>query len=173
MKRLTLITVILTLALPLVALADPAPFGMELNKSTRQQVLKMYPSTRTGTNQYSGGPMYDLETANIEFEGLQALSVIFSTDDRLLAVLATFHKNDFNRLNNIMQEKYRLVSSKIPFVGNKTATYREDQTEISLDAPHLSFQMSLNYISESLLKTYREQSQQKSAQKRERQSDAL
>ncbi|OZA74278.1 MAG: hypothetical protein B7X74_02830, partial [Thiotrichales bacterium 39-47-5] len=59
------------------------------------------------------------------------------------------------------------------FVGNKSATYLDGNTEISLDAPHLSFEMSMNYISLDLLKAAKAQSSQEENNKKKRENSQL
>lgn len=152
------------LALPLVAYSDPAPFGLEIGKVTIKDVKEKYGVQRTGINKYSGGEMYDL--SGVEFDGLKEVTVIFGKDGRLLAVLTTFSKRKFDSLLNGLSKKYQLVSRQVPFVGDKSAKLIDGDTEITLIAPHLSFEMKMNYINKDLWKVYEEQSNRERQKKR-------
>jgi hypothetical protein len=161
------------LSLPLPVAADPAPFGLEIGQTTVEEMRAKYAAKKTGINKYSNGEMYALDTSSIAIDGLQEATVIFSEDGRLLAVLTTFPKHKFDYLLDVMNSKYRVVSKQIPFVGSKSAKFVDGNTEIILDAPHLSFQMEMNYISKDFLKAYREQSEKEQQQKEKREQSQL
>jgi len=150
------------------AFADPTVFGMELGKTTEQELKSMYNVKNAGANKFSTGNMYNVPVGDINFEGLQEVTAIFSADGKLLAVLTTLPKSKFDYLNQTLGRKYKRVSQKIPFVGNKSATYRDGGTEITLDAPHMSFEMSMNYIRDDLMKKFNQQSE---AEKRKKQAN--
>ncbi|KKO47929.1 hypothetical protein VT06_14155 [Arsukibacterium sp. MJ3] len=139
--------------------ADPVIFGMELGKTTEEQFKTMYNATRSGTNKYSNGNMYSVPVSAINFEGLQDVTAIFGTDGKLLAVLTTLPKSKFEYLHGTLGKKYTLENQNIPFVGNKSASYRNGATKITLDAPHMSFEMSMNYIRDDLMKKFNQESQ--------------
>lgn len=149
-----------------VAFADPAIFGMELGKMTESELKAKYNVTHTGTNKYSNGNMYSVPTGSISFEGLQEVSTIFDKNSKLVGVLTKLPKGKFDYLNQTLGGKYKRVSQNIPFVGNKTATYRDGATEITLDAPHMSFTMSMNYLNDSLMSSFNDQSQREQKQKK-------
>ena len=159
--------------LPLVALADPAPFGLEIGNATIQDVKQKYNAKRIGINKYSNGEMYALDVSRIELDGLQSAEVIFSQDGKLLAVLMTLTKRKFDYLFDGLSQKYRLISKRIPFVGNKSAKFSDGNTEITLDAPHLGFRMKMNYINMELLKQYASQSDEERQRKEAREMDQL
>ena len=144
----------LVVLLPVVSSANPAPFGLQIGAATIDDVRQNYSAMRTGINRYSGGEMYELEVSRIAMEGLREATVIFSRDGTLLAVLTTLDKSRFDFLFAGLRSKYQLVSQDIPFVGSKRATFMDGNTVIELDAPHLSFQMTMNYIDEDLLRLF-------------------
>ena len=135
-------------------LAEPTLFGMELGQMTENDLKSMYTVKHKGVNKYSNGNMYSVPVSNIKFEGLQEVTTIFNRDGKLIAVLTTLPKSKFDYLNQAIGSKYTLVSKKIPFVGNKNATYRNGVTEISLNAPHMDFNMSMNYINDELMTAF-------------------
>ena len=159
------------LTLPMVAAADPAPFGLEIGKATIKDVKAKYSAQKIGINKYSGGEMYDISGVN--FDGLQKATVIFSTEGKLLAVLTTLPKSKFDSLLSGLSNKYQLVSKQIPFVGNKSAKFVDGNAEITIDAPHLSFQMEMNYINKDLWKAYKAQSNKEQKEKRKSEQSQL
>lgn len=159
------------LSMPMVAIADPSPFGLEIGKATIKDAKAKYSAQKTGINKYSGGEMYDL--SGIDFDGLQKATVIFSTDGKLLAVLTTLPKSKFDSLLSGLSSKYQLVSKNIPFVGNKSAKLVDGNTEITLDAPHMSFQMEMNYSNKDLWKSYMAQSNKEQEQKKKSEHSQL
>lgn len=161
------------LSLPMAVLADPAPFGLEIGKDTIKEVKTKYRITHTGINKYSMGDMFSVDTSQINFDGLQEVTLIFSKEGVLLAVLTSLPKHKFEDLMDSLGSKYKLVSKQIPFVGNKSAKFMHENTEITLDAPHLSFDMSMNYVNNDLLKAFNEQSSQEQEQKQKREASQL
>ena len=123
---------------------------MEIGTATIKDVKSKYKANKKGINKYNNGEMYEL--SGIDFDGLQKVTVIFNTTGKLVALLATLPKNKFNYIFNSLSNKYKLVSKNIPFVGNKNVKLIDGDTEITLDAPHMGFKMSMDYISKDLLK---------------------
>lgn len=145
--------------------ANPTIFGMKLGETSEQSLKEKYNLSYTGVNKYTAGNMYTIPAGAINFEGLEEVTVIFGKDKKLMAVLTTLPKSKFDYLSTILSGKYTLVNQRIPFVGNKSATYREGSTEIKLEAPHMSFQMSMNYIQDNLLKAYNHQQKEEQQKK--------
>lgn len=154
-------------------LADPAIFGMELGEMTEKDLKSKYSVNHTGTNKYSNGNMYSVPVSSINFEGLREVTTIFNTDGKLVAVLTSLPKNKFDYLNKTLGGKYKLVSQKIPFVGSKKATYRDGKTEITLNAPHMGFDMSMNYVNDDLMQAFNRQSQAETRKKQQSESSQL
>lgn len=156
-----------------VAFADPTIFNMELGKTTENQLKSMYNVQHAGTNKYSKGNMYSVPTSVINFDGLQEVSTIFDKKGVLVAVLTTLPKSKFDYLNQTLGGKYKRVSQNIPFVGNKSATYRDGGTEITLEAPHMSFEMTMNYIRDDLMRAFNQQSEAEKRQKQQSEASQL
>lgn len=155
------------------AYANPAPFGLEIGKTTPDMLQKEYRAEQIGINQYSSGPMYSVSPSEVGFEGLKELTLIFSRDHRLHGVLATLPKNRFDRLYEMLRGKYQLVSKDIPFVGSKSVEFRDGQTEVRLNAPHMSFEMTMHYLHEDLLASFERQRTKEQQAKRQRESGQL
>lgn len=161
------------LLLPAVVLADPAPFGLEIGKATVKDVKSKYGAKHSGTNKYTKGEMYDLDVSRISLEGLQSAEVIFSVEEKLLAVICTLPKSKFNSLFDSLKGKYKLVSSSIPFVGDASAKFVDGNTDITLEAPHLGFDMQMSYVHKDLWKAYKEQSNEEEQQKKKKETSQL
>lgn len=156
-----------------IAFADPIVFGLQIGKTTEAELKKLYKVSSTGTNKYNKGNMYSIPVSSINFEGLQEVTTIFDANGTLAAVLTTLPKGKFEYLNGVLKGKYKLVNQVIPFVGNKSAKYRDGSTEITLDAPHMSFEMSMNYINDDLNKAFSKQSEAEKAQKKNKEASQL
>lgn len=117
--------------------------------------------------------MYAVPASAIDFDGLRQVTTIFNKDGVLVAVLTTLPKSKFNRLNQILGGKYKQVSQNIPFVGDKSATYRDGETEITLNSPHLGFEMTMNYIRDDLTRTFNQQSEAEKRQKQQNDASLL
>lgn len=170
MKRIVLA---LAMLMPLVGICEPAPFGLELGKATIKEVRAKYSTKNAGINKYSKGEMYELDVSQINFDGLQSATAIFSQEGKLVAVLTTLPNEKFDYVLNGLASKYKLVSKQIPFVGNKSAKFVDGNTEISLTAPHMSFEMEMNYINKDLWKAYKSQSDADAQQKQSREKSQL
>ena len=168
-----LLAIAVLLIVPTLTMADPAPFGLEIGKASIKDVKDKYNTKSAGINKYSLGEMYDLDVSEIKFDGLQKATVIFSKKGKLLAVLTTLPKRKFDGVLKALRGKYKLVSKKIPFVGNKSAKLLDGNTDITLDAPHLGFTMSMNYINKDLWKSYKKKSSNEQKAKKKNEASQL
>lgn len=170
MKR---IVVAIAACFPLVVPADPAPFGLEIGKARVKDMKDKYSAQEAGINQYSAGEMYDLDVAKLGFEGLQTCRAIFDKEGKLAAVLATLPKRRFDEIFQTLKGKYRLHGAEIPFVGDKSARFQDGSTRIMLDAPHLSFTMTMNYVRDDLWRAFQEQSRKSKENKKQKEAAKL
>lgn len=176
MRKLLLVLLTFTL----YAWADPAPLGLEIGKATVQDAKARYKLRHAGINKYTSGDMYDVDPKQVDMKYLQSCRLIFDKDGKLMAVVMTFPKSgsgrditEFNYYYKLLREKYKLVGSRIPFVGDTWAKFVDGNTEILLDAPHLSFTMTLEYVHKSLLKKAKERDQQEEEQERRKTKQSL
>ena len=156
-----------------VASANPSPFGLTLEKTTVKEMQAKYKATRKGVNLYSNGPMFDLNPQDLGVDGLKSALVIFDQNEKLVAVLTTLPKHRFDNLHEILRGMYSVESSQIPFVGNKRVVMRNGNTRITLDAPHLSFDMEMNYITDSFQRTFEAALRREEEEKRKREAGNL
>lgn len=146
------------LLLPFASFADPTVFGLTLGKTTEKEASDLYNGhSSLGENIYSHGNMYNIPVKDIPFDGLKEVTTIFDENGLLVAVLAKFPKEKFNYINSSLKQKYKLISQQIPFVGNKFTKYSNGGTQILLDAPHLSFEMTLSYLRTDFYNDYKKQ----------------
>lgn len=155
------------------AQADPTVFGLTLGKTTQQQFLAQYPAKEVGESLYSGGPIYNVDPANIDFDGLQKVSVIFDDKGTLVYVSAQFPKGKFDYLNQALSKKYKQVSKQIPLVGNKHATYKDGNSKIFLEAPHMSFETDMTYLTNAFDKAYTDARRESNKQKKSKEESQL
>ncbi len=162
--------------------ANAAPLGMELGSATLEQVRKDIGSRTAlndnGTNKFSGGPMLKSDGAGLGIEGLSEVVFIFDKTQKLAGVLMTLPKGglddeSFNRTLSMLSAKYKAVEKRVPFVGNKYARFRQGDSVVELDAPHMSFEMSLRYLTDQMLADFNSQSAAEKADKRRRQASQL
>lgn len=156
-----------------VAVAEPAPFGLEMGKATVDDLKAKYSAELTGVNKYSLGPMYQLRPGQLGVSGLQKATAIFDSGNKLVAVLTEMPKSKFDQMHQALSSKYRVVSKQIPFVGNKKVVMEDGETEITLDAPHMSFEMEMNYINKSFYESFRRISEEEKRQKRQQEMGNL
>ncbi|WP_085116839.1 hypothetical protein [Serratia proteamaculans] len=139
------------------AFADPTVFGLTLGKTTNKEVESKYSIKPFAENKYSNGNMYEIPMSQINFDGLQKVTLVFDRAGVLELVLAQFPKNKFDSINSTLKGKYKFVNGEIPHVGNKWVKYKDGNSYITLDAPHMSFDMDLEYITDDFLKSIKKQ----------------
>jgi hypothetical protein len=130
--------------------ADPAPFGLEIGKANIADAEKMYSIEKSGNAEYHKGVVYKVAVNQVDFEGLKELTLVFNENDILSVVIATLPKTQFKSLHQSLSKKYKVVRQEIPFVGDSYTEYVNGSTNISLDAPHLSFDMSMIYMNKEM-----------------------
>ena len=131
---------------------SPKPLGLEVGRTTINEVKKKYALTYLGTDNNTYMEFYKISKKDIPIEGVIDNVLIFDKKGILHALILKFPK-DFNetywdKLFNSLKEKYNLVESNIPFVGDRSATFKSGNTVIYLTSPHLGFEIRLMYASE-------------------------
>lgn len=148
-KFLSLLLVSVSLGFAGMVKANPSPFGLTLESSTVADMQAKYTSSHMGVNRYSHGPMYELSPGELGVDGITSATAIFDQNNKLVGVLTSLSKHRFDSLYSLMRGKYSVESQQMPFVGNKRVVMRDGNTQITLDAPHMSFEMEMNYITDS------------------------
>ncbi len=169
MKRL----VLSLLAISPLAFASPSPFGLELGKNTISQAKEKYHLIDAGINKYSDGDMYQLDVQELNIDGIESALLIYDKNQILTAVITSFPKENINELLPTLKKKYKLIKENVPFVGNASAKLKDDDCTILLDAPHLSFSMSLSYLRDDFLNVYNKSVAQEADAKKSQQESQL
>lgn len=137
------------------AMADPAPFGFELNKASLEQVKAGTTGfSLSGYNKFTGGPMLQGSGAEFGLEGLREVTFVFDGEEVLHGVLLDMPKYRFDAINSHLLGKYTLEEELIPFVGNKYTRYRDGDSTVEIHSPHLSFDMQVIYQTDALELAY-------------------
>ncbi len=130
--------------------SNPSPLGIELNKSTLDDVKKSYRVVQSSQNATEGYHNSLLDIENIQMDTLSEAVVISNETNIVEGVVLTLDKNKFDDINQTLSGKYKTLSSKIPFVGNKLVTFQDGDCHIIINAPHMSFSMSVAYVTKNL-----------------------
>ncbi len=152
------------------AYAGVSALGFEIGTADFEQVRTALTEQgnveHAGINKYSGGPMLLAPGSLFQIEGLNSALFIFDENAKLAGILMKMGKYKFNDIFGHLSSKYKLISKQIPFVGDSSAKFQQDDVHIEVDAPHLSFEMTVLYMKKTLLsKINSESSQEKKEQK--------
>ena len=82
-RKLILLVIFL---LPTIMMANPKPFGLQIGQATIKEVKSKFKIKDAGINKYSNGKMFYLNPKDLNFSGLKEAMIIFSKDEKLLAV---------------------------------------------------------------------------------------
>lgn len=160
--------------LPILSWADPNPLGFEINKAHYNSVKKTYQGQDVGTNKFSHGPMYSVSGRHIDMDGLKDALFIFNEQGVLQVVQLTFNnKNKFDELANQLASKYKMTKKQRPHVGNRYAEFKDGNSIIYLDAPHMSFNTTLVYANNGFVKAFRNISNNEEQQRKAKQKSML
>ncbi|MCG5525865.1 hypothetical protein LRB11_13135 [Ectothiorhodospira haloalkaliphila] len=144
--------------------------GMTIGESTPQDVQNAFNGVnQSGVNRFSHGPMLSTN-GDVGVRGVKETLFIFSQDERLVAVMMEMPKHRFDDIFDALAAGYVLENAQRPFVGDRSAEFRQGDVSIQLNAPHLSFDMSLLYAKDAFLEQFREtqRREQEAEQSRER-----
>lgn len=134
--------------------ASLRPLGIELNSAiqdVRSRLDNVGARCEESTGSVARGPLLSCR-GNFELDGLQQAQFLFSELGRLGGVVLTLPKQRWQSVNAALAERYRLESSLEPFVGDRSAHYRGAGGRVIAEAPHLSFEMSVTYATDWLLR---------------------
>jgi hypothetical protein len=160
---------------PTAFAANAAPFGQELGLSTyaqvKQQVGGKTSLSDAGTNKFSGGKMLQGDGDGLGIEGLSQVSFIFDPADKLFGVVMTLPKDSFKPTLKALSAKYKLIDSEVPFVGDASAHLKQDDSFVEMRSPHLSFTMTVLYLTNGLKQAFQQQSSSERSTKEKKQAD--
>ena len=151
------------------------PFGLNVGKDTFDTLKNEFDEYNCDYNQHSAitlGVLVKCSSRNFDFDGLLGdVLLIFSDDNRLDAAVLAISKHKFDSILSSLSSKYKIIQKHKQFVGDAYAKLKGGNINIVLQAPHLSFEMSLIYSTDNFDKklkkhTQQEQQEQKSKQRK-------
>jgi len=171
---LFLATALFALLSPLPARSENVgPFGFGVGTDTFTAIKSDLDNYRCDYDDLSAitlGKLAICPSQNFNFDGLTgSVTLVFDEDEKLSAISMNILKSrDLNnsRFDIILKSltsKYKLVRKNKPFVGDTSAILKKGDVNISFEAPHMSFEMSLVYSTDTFdkkLKTYNNNRQQ-------------
>lgn len=68
--------------------------------------------------------------------------------------MGDLEKRRFDEVASLLAEKYKLTKKVRPQVGDRYAKFTAPDTVIEIDAPHLSFDMEVRYMTNNFVKAF-------------------
>ena len=148
---------------------NPVVLGFTLDQSTLCDVKEKYEVVdQIPGPQGSDLVLYRIQKDKIPIDKLEKVEVFCSAKNRIIkAIEFSLDKSRFDYFFDTLSQKYTLVKSRVPFVGDKMAVFKQGDVLISLDAPHLSFMMTLTYILKDTARQLHQLELQKRPKKKE------
>lgn len=162
--------------------SNAAPFGLELGYATLAGVKSAIGSKtdlrEDGTNEYSDGPMLSSDGAGLGIDGLSKVVFIFDRSGVLVGVLMTLPHNgmdhDAQRTVAMLSHKYRVSDDRIDsFMDDGSARLTKGSSVVLVNAPHMSFSMTVNYLTKPFYSTFLRESEKRQATHSEQQANAF
>jgi hypothetical protein len=157
-----------------VQAANVAPLGLEVGVASIEQVKTRLGNSsvaQTGINAYSDGLMLESDGDGLEIEGLQKILFIFDNKNKLAGVVMTMNKHRFDEIYQFLSSKYKVSSKKIPFVGDSYVRFNQGASMVEISSPHMSFEMEVRYLTNTLLAAFKKRSAEEDKQRRQTQSN--
>ncbi|VAW71886.1 hypothetical protein MNBD_GAMMA12-1817 [hydrothermal vent metagenome] len=152
----TTLTVAMVMGFSLGLYADVQSLGFTLGKTDYKTVTQQAPSLKDGgINKYSNGKMLKGMSKQFKIQGLKDTLFIFDKQEKLAVIMMTFNKHQFDTVFGYLKSKYALQSKRIPFVGSKRAVFKKEDVKIKMNAPHLSFDMDVMYLTDKFDRDYK------------------
>lgn len=181
MKSLKVSAVVAFMALHCASIpafaGNAAPLGFELGVATRVDVQRDLGSRARlqdiGPSRVSEGHQLTSDGVGLEIEGLKDIAFVFDKNDKLDAVLMTFPKDSFKETLRMLSGKYKAVDRRVPYVGNAYVKLKQGNSIIELEAPHMSFEMTLCYMTDSIYARWKKKAADDDAAKAKKQASKL
>ena len=154
MKNLLLKCIVfftLIVALPSLIQADPAPFGLVINKTTIAELKSQFAVNSIGINKSNGMEAFDIAPENIHFEGLVSARAAFSKDGILRLFQMSLPMTKFDQIFQSLNQKYVLMYKNFRGDSNKEAKFENDNTYVLLFASAENAEMDFVYINKKVL----------------------
>lgn len=157
--KILLILVLSLVACTVMAAERATPFGVVLGKSTAKDVRAALGNKThfqvIDQNPVSHGLSLISNGEGLDMPDLRKAIFAFDADGTLQYVQLTLPKGGmrnagFKRFYGMLKSKYHPVKSSQPFVGDQYARFDAANAWIELDAPHMSFEMTVTYTTASM-----------------------
>ena len=148
-----LVTLLLALAVSLLPVALVAaatsPLGFTLDQTTLAELRRSVPPdklTELARSPDTANTLIEVDPAAFDFDGPEQVLLIFERD-QLGMVLLTIAKRRYRDVLAHLRAKYSVERESIDnFMQNGVSIFRSGDDWILFNAPHLSFSIGLNYV---------------------------
>lgn len=128
------------------AVANPAPFGLELGRTTQGEAGVRYLLHPVGLNALTLGEQFELDGRQLPVAGFKKVRLIFGSDRRLLAVIADGVRERYDDLYALLAGKYRLLERSDRLAAEHYAHFIDGDCEIALVAHTAGGDLELSYL---------------------------
>ena len=150
------------------------PFGLVLGQSSPSVLADRFPSaSHRGISTWTRGALYQVPGSELPLQGAKHAVFVFDLDEQLDAAFITIEKRRFHEVMRLLDGQYRRLSASVPHVGNRHVKWEADDIVIELDAPHLSFEMELQYQTKQFLEQFERGQAEQREQQRQREAEQL
>lgn len=162
---------------PVLTQTNAAPLGLEIGVATIQSA-KSHLGSRArlqdaGINRYSGGTMLKAKAEDLGVDGLRDITLIFDKSNVLVGLIMTMDKRPKDTYKTL-SIKYSVKENKInTFMDYGYARFSKGNSVIELDAPHMSFDMEVRYLTKGFMSTYTQKTEASAKEAAEKRSNAL
>ena len=159
------------------ASAEVAPFGQVIGSASPDSVeLDLSKRTRVvigNPDEVTGEPILIAMGDGLGIEGLDKVAFIFNEDNVLVCALMMLRKSRYAEIVAGLKNKYPLVSEKDPFVGSRSATFREGDIAVIAEAKHMSHTMTVLYRTDEYFERASDMKRQQAQAKSSREESQL
>lgn len=130
----------------------PEPCGIKLQQDTLQDVKAKYKIIKSKQNINKGFSEHFIDISSINIETLSEVKVISNNNNKIIEGVTLFlSKNKFDDIYETLSNKYQPIYSENPILGDKYIKFEDDDCYIIINAPHLSFDMLVIYVSKNFV----------------------
>ncbi len=154
---------------------NAAPLNLEIGFATLAGARAALDSRldEIGRNEYTEGPMFEVDASSIGVKGLKRAVLIFDREEVLQGTVLTFAK-DPKGMFELLRKKYSVESDRIDrFMNKGTARLRKGHSWVEIDAPHLSFEMEVRYLDKDFTALVEKRQAERHADEQQRKVDQL
>jgi len=119
--------------IPFKAFADPIPFGIQVGKTTLDEIKSKFKVTTTGARtKCSGNQTYQIDATQVN--GAYGVSISIDSDGIAHSLSTRFPKKNYVKALALFSEKYHLDLSRFPKKGKTSIRFSDGHTEIDWKA---------------------------------------